>query len=72
MICETYNWILNVMYWCFGSVRQSENEVSGTRFVVFVVVFVVFVLVISWWLVPLMRAIDKLDSMKFRCEVKKE
>ena len=71
MICEIYNWIMNVIYWCFGSVRQQANEVSATEFVVFSVLFVVFILVVSWWLVPLMRVIDKLDNTKFHRRIDK-
>lgn len=71
MICETYNWILNILYWCFGSVWHPVNEVSVIQIAIVSVVFVVFMLAVSWWLVPLMRGIDKLDNTKFHCEIDK-
>lgn len=71
MICETYNWFMNVWYWCFGSVRQPKSEVSAIDFISFFVLFIVFVFVISWWLVPLMKGIDKLSDIKFRCGTSK-
>ena len=72
MICGIYNCVLDVLYWCFGSIRQPVNKVSALDAAIIFTVFVLFMLIVSWWLVPLMRVIDKLDNTKFHCKINKE
>ena len=72
MICEIHNWVLDVLYWCFGSIRQPVDKVSALDATVIFIVFVLFMLVVSWWLVPLMRLIDKLSDTTFHCEINKK
>ena len=67
MICETYIWVLDVLCWCFGSVHQPVNKVSALDAAIIFTLFVLFMLIVSWWLVPLMRMIDKLSNIKFHC-----
>lgn len=72
MICETYNWILNVLYWCFGSTRPPVSRVSATDFTIIFICFILFMVIVSWWLVPIMRGLDRLEKIEFHCKVNKE
>ena len=69
MICEIYNWIMTFMYSTFIDSRwQYKDEVNFMPVAIVIPAFIFFIIVISWWLYPIVKVMDFLWSINFKCK----
>lgn len=70
MICQLYNSSTNFFYWVFGSThRKMVSEVDFAPAALLITIFIVFIVLFSWWFIPSARIVRRLSKMKFTCNL---
>jgi len=74
MICELCNKMNKFINYIFNEsvTMNQKDEVSLGYFILTLIIFVCTLLLLSWWIIPLLYLYDKCCNITFKCSNKKE
>jgi len=71
MICEVFNEMMRFVDYVFGGNNSYRSKIELWEVVLMTILFLISLLVISWWLIPIQLLFKKYGNMTFYCNSKK-